>query len=351
MKINVVIPSSVLGGGIRVVFLYSNYLTSQGHDVCVYIPCLFAWEDLNGGKINIKTSLANTFKRGTRLKWFDNKFKIKLAWRIEDKYIRDADITIATAWFTSRNVYNLSEKKGKKVYFVQDYEIWHQIKEVVDNTYKLDMHRICITNTLRETLQKECGVDSNVVYNGIPEEEFLVGEKGKNAQKTIIMLGNFADYKGGMKGVELLARLHETHDVRIIIFGVGSRPQIPEYIEYYQQPKRVFLLRLYRESDILLFPSLQEAWGLSVVEAWANKVAVVGMRTGCLEELGIDGKNAIIANHDFEELYQKLERLVDDEAALEVLQTEGYETAKKLSWDISYRKFEKILKKLLIEEE
>ena len=39
MKINFIIPFKRLSGGIRVVYIYANYLVSQGHDVCC---CLLA---------------------------------------------------------------------------------------------------------------------------------------------------------------------------------------------------------------------------------------------------------------------------------------------------------------------
>ena len=77
MKINIVIPSTVLGGGVRVLFLYSNYLVQNGHDVVIYVPML-AYSNQRG-KPNIKTSIANTFKRRTVVNWFDCQFKIKLA--------------------------------------------------------------------------------------------------------------------------------------------------------------------------------------------------------------------------------------------------------------------------------
>lgn len=342
-KINVIIPSTVLGGGIRIIFTYCNYLVSQGYDVWVYVPCLFAWDDIKSGKINLKTSLANTFKRGTNISWFDNLFKVKLAWRITDKYVRDADVVIATAWFTARNVYNLSERKGKKVYFIQDYEIWHQNKETVDATYKLDMTRICITQSLADRIWKECGTTSEVVYNGIDANEFYEKDKSIHSRKTIIMLGNFADYKGGKQGITVLEKIYEKYQPRIIIFGVSRPEALPEYIEYYQSPPREKLLSLYRESDILLFPSLQEAWGLTVLEAMANKVAVVGMSTGCLEEIGIDFENALLADKDYGKLYNKLEMLINNDELIAKLQDNGYKTAHRFTWNDSYKKFEEII--------
>lgn len=341
LKINIVVPSTVLGGGLRIIFTYANYLTSRGHDVIVYVPKLFAWLDINNGKINYRTSIANTFKRRKKIDWFDNKFKVELALKISDKYIRDADISIATAWFTARNVYNLSKSKGKKIYFVQDYEIWHQDKNIVDNTYKLDMKKICITNTLANKIYKECGVDSEVIYNGIDDNEFLQDNKIVNKNKTIIMLGNFSDYKGGKEGLKILIEAKKKYNCRIIIFGVTKPNFIPSDIEYYVKPKRNKLISLYRESDILLFPSLKEAWGLTAIEAMANKVAVVGMKTGCLYEIGIHKKNCLLSNGSFDDLKSNLFKLINDNDLISELIQNAYETVQKFKWSESFDKFEK----------
>lgn len=345
MKINFVIPSTVLGGGIRVIFIYANYLVEKGHDVVVYVPMLFKWDDIP--KLNIKTSLANTFKRGKKVSWFDCHFKIALAWRISDKYIRDADITVASAWFTARNVYNLSPSKGQKVYFVQDYEIWHQDKSCVDASYKLNMHKIAITNNLRDTLQKECGVDATVVYNGHNQSEFISGVKKLNEPRTIIMLGNFSDYKGGSIGLNILKNIHKKYGVKVIIFGVNNVKNLPDFVEFYQQPRRDLLMSLYRKADICLFPSMQEAWGLTAIEAMANKTAVVGFNTGCLKEIATNEVNAVIVN-DFKQdtLQLELEKLILDECKLKRIQNAGYDLVKNITWSKQADKFESVLLKI-----
>jgi len=342
MKINFVVPSTVLGGGIRVIFLYSNYLASKGHDVVVYVPML-AYTNKRGVP-NIKTSIANTFKRGTKVKWFDCKFKIQLAFAIKDSFIRDADVTIASAWYTAPDVYELSQSKGKKAYFIQDYEIWNQEKSIVDATYKLNMNRIVITNTLKELLQTNFGVPSTVIYNGHDRNEYLHEEKIINKKKVIIMLCNTANYKGGWQGIEILERLYKKYQTRIILFGVSKPTNLPDYFEFYEQPKREKLINLYQQADICLFPSLQEAWGLTAIEAMANKCAVVGNNTGCLKELCTNGKEALIVeNFNYDELELKAESLINDEKLLLEIQNNGYELAKTLNWDESYKKIESVL--------
>lgn len=343
MKINIVIPSTVLGGGVRVLFLYSNYLVQNGHDVVIYVPML-AYSNQRG-KPNIKTSIANTFKRRTVVNWFDCQFKIKLAPAIKDIFIRDADITIASAWYTAPDVFDLSASKGKKIYFIQDYEIWNQNKEIVDATYKLDMNRIVITKSLQKLLNKNFGVDSTVIYNGHHNDEYLDEEKVINNRKCIIMLCNTANYKGGWSGIEILKKLYKKYGVRIILFGVTKPSGIPEYFEFYVQPQRAKLMSLYEQADICLFPSLKEAWGLTAIEAMANRCAVVGNNTGCLSELCSDRKEAsIVYDFDFQKLELKVEELINDEVLLKEIQDNGYQLAKSLSWDISFKKFENYLK-------
>lgn len=342
MKINIIVPSTVLGGGVRVIFLYSNYLATKGHDVVVYVPIL-AYTNKRGIP-NIKTSIANTFKRGTKVKWFDCKFRVKLAFVIKDSFIRDADITMASAWFTAPDVYDLASSKGKKVYFIQDYEVWNQKEEVVDSTYKLNMNRIVITNALKELLMNKFKVESIVIHNGNANDEYYHGEKIINSKKCIIMLCNLAEYKGGRNGIRILERLHEKYGIRIILFGISNPNDLPVYFEFYERPSREMLMSLFQQADICLFPSLQEAWGLTATEAMANKCAVVGNNTGVLKEMCIDGKDALIAgNFDSSSLELKIEKLINDDKLLNEIQNNGYKLAKTLSWEVAYEKFEKFL--------
>lgn len=349
MKINIVVPSTVLGGGVRVIFLYSNYLVSRGHDVVVYVPML-AYSDKRGVP-NIKTSIANTFKRGTKVKWFDCEFKIKLAFAIKDSFIRDADITIASAWFTAPDVYELGFKKGKKVYFIQGHELNRDRTnaDIVESTYNLDMNRIVITNHMKNFIKEKYNKDSMLIFNGVSSDEYITKKKIINKKKCIIMLGNTAPYKGGKKGIEILENLYHKYKIRIILYGTSKMEGLPNYFEFYQQPTRKELVELYQQADICLFPSINEGWGLIVTEAMANKCAVVGHNTGCLKELCEDNKDALITkNFDFNELERRVEQLINDENLLKKIQNNSYELAKTLKWENSYKKFENYLESIIL---
>jgi len=347
MKINFIIPSTVLGGGIRVIFLYCNYLASKGHDVICYAPMIFDWPDI---KLSIKTSIGNTLKRGIKVSWMKCNFKIKLTPHISSKFIRNADIAVATAWYTARAVYNLSDNKGKKVYFIQEHEVNKDKSdiELVDNTFKLDMNRIIITNKLSKYIADNYQVDSIVIHNGILESEYLNEKKEIHNPKCVIMLGNLAFYKGGRNGIEILERIQEKYNIRVILYGTKYIDDLPDNFEFYKLPERKKLMQLYKEADICLFPSIDEGWGLTVTEAMANRCAIVGNNTGVVSEICEHGKNALIAKDlNKGKLESYLEELINDDELLMNIQLGGYELAKTLRWENSFQKFEAYLKRLI----
>jgi glycosyltransferase involved in cell wall biosynthesis len=342
MKINIVVPSTstVMGGGIRVIFQHANYLANKGHDVVVYVPMLF----FIGNRFILKTSLANTLKRRTMVNWMQCHFTVRLAWKIEDRYVRDADIVMATAWYTAPFVNALSEKKGKKVYFIQAYEVWNQDERLVDATYQMDMYRIVITQKLCNLLYDKFGVKSEIVYNGHAQEEFMKQDKCINDPKIVIMLWNSAWYKGGKQALDILTKMHDKYNIKVRLFSVEPKPDIPDFIEFYYRPNRLNLIKLYQQSDIYLFSSNQESWGLPVIEAMANKCAVVGMKTGCLEDVCEDGKQALIAEcGDYENLEVKLEQVIQNDDLMCTLQQNGYDFSLQFSWDKQCALFERCL--------
>lgn len=101
---------------------------------------------------------------------------------------------------------------------------------------------------------------------------------------------------------------------------------------------------MYRNADVYLFTSHREAWGLPVVEAMANKCAVIGRRIGALAELGTSKNSMLVA--DNKEMYQSLLKLYNNRQLLREIQNNGYESVQYLSWNNSCEKFLKYLRKI-----
>ena len=344
MKINFVIPFKRLSGGIRVVFLYANYLTQKGHDVVCYMPMINYRGKDQTIFFRIKASLSNTFKKEY---WFQKKFDLKIVPLIQHPFIRDADVTVATAWQTAYDVCKLPSRCGEKVYFVQDYEVFNGEVKDVDRSYRLGLHTITITQQLAQMLKNRFYINAEVIYNGLDKNEFIMEEKEQHSCPVLMMMYHEAEHKGCKPGLEIVDKLKAKYpELKLNMFGRKKGNNIPKYVNFIENPSREQLMKMYRDSDIYLFTSNKEAWGLPIMEAMANKCAVVGFCVGAMAEIATDYNSVIIDNFDFSQMEKEVERLLNDKEKLQLLQEEAYKTALKFKWETQYAHFEKYLLQL-----
>mgnify|MGYP003787255131 CR=1 FL=1 len=346
LKINIIIPSINLSGGIRVIFLYANYLVSQGHDVICYFPLkLFNLSKL----IIIKRSIKTFLKGPKKINWLKCNFKIITIYDIKDKNIRDADITISTLWSTAYGVDKLNSTKGKKVHFIQGYEVWDGPKNLVEDAYRLKNKKIVISKNIQQLLKDKFNVDSSVIYNGLDSNEFISSEKHQNEKIRILMLYHKGKHKRSIEGIDIMKKLKKELDVEVILFGVSKDENVPRDFTFYENPSRSDLIGLYRKSDIYFFTSKEEAWGLPVMEAMSNKCAVVGANVGCVLELCTNLKNVVLCeNLDYKTVRDNINYLMNNRDKLIEIQNNGYNLVGRFKWERSFEAFEKYLLELPI---
>lgn len=338
MKINIIIPFKRLSGGIKVIYQYAEYFYQQGYDVICYLP-MISYRGKNDSRLlQLKASISNTLKPE---KWFKNHFKIKIVPLINNIFIRNADIIIATSWQTAYDVNKLSNLKGKKIYFVQGYETFNGETNKVENTYKFDMKIVTVSNSLKKRLLK-FNKNIEVIYNGIDPDFFNKNIKKSDLIKNITFLYHEEKYKGTEDGLYVAIKLHEQYpDLVFNVFGRKIHKKLPDYFHIYENPSRYELIELYKKTDIYIFTSRIESWGLPIIEAMANKCLVIGRRIGALEEIGNDN-NCIIVN-DKIEMLQQIKNIIENRIEIKNYQINAFETSKELLWENSYLKFNKII--------
>lgn len=338
MRINFIIPFKRMSGGIRVIYIYANYLVSKGHDVCCYLPAVSYPGKGQNALFRLKASLSNVFKPEH---WYDCKFAVKVVPCIKDCFIRDADVTIASAWQTAFDVNILSKKKGDKFYFVQDLETFNGEEEIINESFRLPLNIITITSELKKHILRY-NTSVSLVYNGLFSSEFISQEKPRGQLFKILFFYHEAPTKGTRDGLEVIRSLHdEGFSIEGVVFGRKITESFPHYINAFQNPSRDQLMKLYREADVYLFTSYHDAWGLTVAEAAANKCAIIGRKIGIIDEL-YDGNNFLVVN-DSIEMLEMVKKLYKDRALLMAYQERSYETVKKLKWERSCETFERII--------
>lgn len=342
LKINVIIPFVTETGGIKVIFNYCDYLVKQGHDVVCYMPYI-QYRFNNSNMLRIRSMIGDVLKHRLRLST-KHLFEYKLVLKIHNRYIRDADLIIATAWPTARDVYKLGMSKGKKIYFVQSYEIWSSknITEVED-TYKYKMSKICVSTELHDILKNKYGSESHILLNGINENEFI--NKNKETKKNILMMYSYQPLKQSNMGLEILKKIKAINEnIEINVFGIKKPQNIDNGFNFYENPTRDKILELYQNSSIYLYTSNQnESWGLPVLEAMANKCVVIGNYSGCVKEIGVNMENLIITDGKVETFVKYILLVLSDDILMKKIQNNAFKTAKNLKMNKQYKKMESII--------
>lgn len=346
MKINFILPAPKGSGGINVIMKYAE-LFSRENKVTVYYPiCPYYLK--NDGIINkfiyCLTRTCINFFRYKKNKINDN-LLVKPVFKIDNCFIKNADAIIATAWPTAYSVNKLNTNKGKKFYFIQDFEIWDN-KEKGLESYLLPLEKIVISKWINIQLKENLDIGPfPIIYNGIDYEGQLKNNVNFNKKINFLMLNHKLEKKGvnnGIKVFEKVKKLYPKSSLRM--FGLCSGENLPEYVEYIQNPQKEEIIKLYAETDIFIFPSIEEGWGLTPLEAMACGSVVVGTNTGFVLDLGINKKNMMISEiNDVDAMVSNIKYLLNDYNKYFRIRQNGFELANSLKWKKSYKKFNKII--------
>lgn len=346
MVINFVLPSLGASGGIDVVYKYVELLIKHGHDVRVY-------KELNARNMyRYSSSIKNwahqmycTIK-AVVLKNGNRHDEDCFVWHITDDTVRRADVVIATAWPTAFAVNELSSTAGNKYYFIQDYEIWDN-EAMVKKSYMLPLKKIVISTWINNCLKRDLGIGPfPVVYNGIDTKLYHKVEVNRNSQEiSFLMLNHLLSKKGvdkGIKAFELVKKKYPMSKLRM--FGLCDGGNLPEYVEYYQNPSKEKIVNLYSMSDIFIFPSLEEGWGLTPLEAMACGCVVVGTNVGFALDIGKNKENMMISSPgDIEGMVENIIELIENPTLRNHISELARKSISDLDWENACSKMEKCI--------
>ena len=342
MQINFILPAMGNSGGIDVVYKYASLLREEGHSVTIYKEIIGRnMHRYKSGIKNLMHCIYCTVKSIVTVKKNKREYD-KYVLSINDFFMKKADAIIATSWPSAYRVDKLNKDKGKKFYFIQDFEIWDN-KEYVKETYKLPLNKIVISSWINKRLKEELnlgpfpiifnGLDTNIYYN-------MNKEKRDTSEINFLMLNHILPKKGVKNGLYVFQKINQKHkNCKLKMFGMCDNSNLPSYVEYYQNPTKQKLIELYSNSDIFIFPSLEEGWGLTPLEAMACGCVVVGTNTGFVLDLGKHKDNMMISEPDDNKKKKKnIDQLITDNELMKKIQKNSIETIKQLEWRKSARK-------------
>lgn len=206
---------------------------------------------------------------------------------------------------------------------------------------------------------------SEVIYLGV-SQKFLQGESRKSESGTIRLLysGRLHSQKGVHTAIKAMAKLINESNIRGISLDIVGKDdleyeeglkkcvekeRIAEYINFCGQVPRSSMPGIYKQHDILIFPSIiEEGFGVVGIEAMACGLPVIGTATGGSKEFLKDGVNALVfPPDDPEALANQIRRLIEDESLRLRLAKAGQRLVQeKFSFEETIERMENLLKKV-----
>lgn len=356
MKITFVVPELNLTGGLRVVSIYAALLAERGHKVTVVSPgakkptykqrlkSILGWKGY---------SFNSQFKR-TFFEQVDYEVKVlKSHQPVTINDVPDADVIIATFWNTAEWVAEFPESKGKKVYFIQHYEVhpWLPIDKV-KATLRLPFKKIVVAQWLADILVDDFQQKNvSLISNAVDHQLFDAPEREKNTDVTFGMMYSNRSYKGSQLALDGFNQLQKEFPTsKLMIFGMTPEADViglPNRATYYFQPEQNMIRGIYSQCDAWLFTSNSEGFGLPILESMACRTPVIGTRCGAAPDLLTSGGGILINTENLDELVLAMNKTIEMTAA-EWLKasSSAYDEAQSHIWDDKASQFEYVLSKL-----
>jgi glycosyltransferase involved in cell wall biosynthesis len=243
----------------------------------------------------------------------------------------------------------LALKNSKKIITVSEFE-----KERIRNFFGWpdDGHLVAVYNGVNDYF-KPIYDDKKLAevkkrYQ-LPDSYFFFLGNTDPKKNTKNVLKAYADYIQKYGVIHKLVMLDYEHDALIGILNEIHAPELIHQIHLTGYVINADLPAIYNQSDLFLYPSLRESFGIPMLEAMACGIPVITSNTSSMPE--ISGDAAIFVDPDQpKELTFAMNHLLSDEKLRLKLREAGFKQAAKFSWQKMAEKVLEIYNGTLIDK-
>jgi len=243
------------------------------------------------------------------------------------------ELVIAMCSRTSFDLMELGPAACIPVYHCHGAEI--QNWDAMIEAWHLPTYKLAVCSRLARAMDEETGRPGyGVVPDGVDMTEYYpalsesardsvgAGFRWSYAKDPDNIIRVFSELRRRMPGLPLVS------------FGDGRRPRRLKGVEYSRLPSVERGRTLYSRCLVWFLPSIQEGFGLPLLEAMACGCAVVATDSGGPTDLIKNGQNGFLAEVGYYgEIVRRIVQLLEDDELRGRFVREGRETAKRYSWE------------------
>lgn len=225
---------------------------------------------------------------------------------------------------------------------------------------------VTISNYVKDTLKTKYGLDSKVIYNGINASRLKPIDKKRSKNQlgytetdfVALFVGKLSPYKDPLTLVEAINKVIKMDkNFHLMMIGTGDLyMEAAREIERLSLSSRVKLLGhvseeelelCYDAADLFVLPSLNEGFGIVLLEAMASGLPIITSDSGACSE--VTGNAGILFNQgDCLDLAEKIMELSRNEELLRKLSNEGLKRVQSFSLDATTNKYWNLYRKIRV---
>lgn len=241
-----------------------------------------------------------------------------------------------------------------------DYSLYSRVSSFWENRiYHPKQPRvvIAVSQNVREDLIHEFGFPQDrivTIPNGVDTQRFHPSNRSRHRAQmrqklglkeddtVAIFVGNSWERKGLRLAIRSIRRIANPA-LKLLVVGEGNPSQYASPQQLRDPSDKVVFVdrpvneiqRYYAASDLLVFPSRYEPFGLVVLEAMASGLPVIVSSAAGVAEHLTDGKTGLLVHclEDEAEIESKIELILSNHLLRQRLEVEGRQLAHQFSWD------------------
>lgn len=247
--------------------------------------------------------------------------------------IPPADASVATLWLTAAHLAK-APHHGRKFYLMQDYEPAFypasSMFALAEETYRLGLYGICNTASMHRIYTESYGGRAIGFVPAVDRAIFHPhGRREKSADEPVTIFAYARDHFRNCWELvyAALREIKRRHGDRVRIIAAGAR-YLPSDVEFLDLGLMDYRATgaLYRETDIGVTMQISRHPSYLPLELMASGVAMVAPDSAWFQWLFRDGENSLLSMRSVDDLVDRLETLILDEALRRRISTGGVRT-------------------------
>ena len=202
----------------------------------------------------------------------------------------------------------------------------------------------------------------SLLYSGIKKNRIFVCRYGinidissfvkKNSEKIrIIFIGDVTQKKGIVDFMQIVRALN-INDFEFNVVGKYAQNddiymKNKDICEFYGYVTHDKVLSICENMDIIIFPSLADGFGLSVMEAMSKKILPIVSKNAGVSDIIINGINGFLFDvGDNEAVIDYCRLLKEDRITLQKMQNEAFNCVSNMKWTRYYEQIGNAIEKI-----